>query len=40
LLRLEGAGHAPFLSHVESFADAVCSVASATRAHPGAAEAV
>lgn len=40
LLRLEGAGHAPFLSHVDSFADAVCSVASTTHAHPGAAEAV
>jgi pimeloyl-[acyl-carrier protein] methyl ester esterase len=27
LLHLEGAGHAPFISHVEQFADAVCAVA-------------
>jgi pimeloyl-[acyl-carrier protein] methyl ester esterase len=40
LLRVEGAGHAPFLSHVESFAAAVCALAPATLAHPGAAEAV
>jgi len=40
LLQFEGAGHAPFLSHAEMFADAVCAVASATLARPGAAEAV
>lgn len=44
LLRIEGAGHAPFLSHAPQFADAVCAAASgalspATPAHPGAAEA-
>jgi len=43
-LRVEGAGHAPFLSHAAQIADAVCaSVAgvplSATRAHPGTVEA-
>jgi len=44
LLRVEGAGHAPFLSHVALFANAVCAVAPgvlppAILAHPGAAEA-
>ena len=28
LLRLEGAGHAPFLSHAALFADAVCGEAA------------
>lgn len=45
LLHLDGAGHAPFLSHAELFADAVCAGAPsvlppATLARPGAAEAV
>jgi pimeloyl-[acyl-carrier protein] methyl ester esterase len=45
LLHIEGAGHAPFLSHAALFADAVCALASgvpptATPAHPGAAEVV
>ena len=44
LLRIEGAGHAPFLSHAALFADAVRAPASgglspATPARPGAAEA-
>jgi len=43
LLRVEGAGHAPFLSHAALFADAVCAVAPGvlppTHARPGAAEA-
>ncbi len=43
LLRLDGAGHAPFLSHAELFAAAVREAASgglppATRTRPGAAE--
>jgi len=42
-LHLDGAGHAPFLSHAELFADAVCAGAPgvlppATLARPGAAE--
>ena len=42
-LRVEGAGHAPFLSHAAQLADAVCAVAPgvlppATRARPGATE--
>jgi pimeloyl-[acyl-carrier protein] methyl ester esterase len=45
LLRVEGAGHAPFLSHAALLADAVRAFAPgvlppATPAHPGAAEAV
>jgi pimeloyl-[acyl-carrier protein] methyl ester esterase len=43
LLRVEGAGHAPFLSHAALFADAVCAVAPGVpppaHARPGAAEA-
>jgi pimeloyl-[acyl-carrier protein] methyl ester esterase len=43
LLRIEGAGHAPFLSHAAQFVQAVCAVAPgvlppATLARPGAAE--
>ena len=44
-LRLEGAGHAPFLSHVTLLADAVCAgvpgvPSPATLARPGATEAL
>jgi pimeloyl-[acyl-carrier protein] methyl ester esterase len=42
-LRIDGAGHAPFLSHAALLAEAVCAVAPgvlppATLAHPGASE--
>ncbi|HJW81860.1 MAG TPA: pimeloyl-ACP methyl ester esterase BioH [Acidiferrobacterales bacterium] len=45
LLRVDGAGHAPFISHAELFAAAVAEFASgdvppATRARPGATEVV
>ena len=36
LLRLEGAGHAPFLSHTAAFTDAVCAVAAAAGVLPAA----
>jgi len=38
LLQLEGAGHAPFLSHAEIFAAAVCAGTAAAVVRPGAAE--
>jgi pimeloyl-[acyl-carrier protein] methyl ester esterase len=43
VLHIEGAGHAPFLSHAAQLADAVCAVvpgvlSHATLTHPGAAE--